>query len=59
MKTNEGLFLFFIITNSIKVSEFNVDSMKLQKENGAYKVKLDGVNGILESDATVKRKYVF
>ena len=33
--------------------------MKLQKENGAYKVKLDGVNGILESDATVKRKYVF
>jgi len=40
---------------NIKVSEFNVDSMKLQKENGAYKVKLDGVNGVLESDATVKR----
>jgi len=33
--------------------------MKLLNVNGAYKVQLDGVNGIIEADATAKQKFVF
>ena len=33
--------------------------MKLLNVNGAYKVQLDGVNGIIEADATAKQKCVF
>ena len=31
--------------------------MKLVKENDAYKVQLDGVNGIIKMDALVRQKY--
>jgi len=41
---------------NIKVAKFNVDSMKLLNVNGAYKVQLGGVNGIIEADATAKQK---
>jgi len=40
---------------NIKVSKFNVGSMELVKVNGAYKVHLDGVSGLIEMDATVKQ----
>merc|ERR1719457_159005 len=40
---------------NIKVSKFNVGSMKLVNVNGAYKVQLDGVSGLIEMDATIKQ----
>jgi len=48
-----------LLFENIKVAKFNVDSMKLLNVNGAYKVQLDGVNGIIEADATAKQKFVF
>jgi len=44
-----------LLFENIKVAKFNVDSMKLLNVNGAYKVQLDGVNGIIEADATAKQ----
>ena len=31
--------------------------MKLVNVNGAYKVQLDGVKGLIEMDASIKQKY--
>jgi len=44
-----------VLFKNIKVSEFNVGSMKLVKENDAYKVQLGGVNGIIKMDASVRQ----